>query len=169
MVILRGCARCGGDILTGDARNVRCLQCGHRPDLPIAELRRRGRRSKSGGISRPVDLGAILAALDVPADAPEGFVSAWGRQAMRMMRIRGRRVLAAMLGIRLRWRSCGRTSTPAFGAGYAGIYLVLGAVRRVSGRRVRVGDGGEASPAHLLVRACASWYVMWVRYAAKIA
>ena len=76
MVILRGCARCGGDILTGDARNVRCLQCGHRPDLPIAELRRRGRRSKSGGISKPVDLGAILAALDVPADAPEGFVSA---------------------------------------------------------------------------------------------
>ena len=44
--------------------------------LPIAELRRRGRRSKSGGISRPVDLGAILAALDVPADAAEGFVSA---------------------------------------------------------------------------------------------
>ena len=76
MVILRGCARCGGDILTGDARNVRCLQCGHRPDLPIAELRRRGRRSKSGGVSRPVDLGAILAALDVPADAAEGFVSA---------------------------------------------------------------------------------------------
>ena len=76
MVILRGCARCGGDILTGDARNVRCLQCGHRPDLPIAELRRRGRRSKGGGISRPVDLGAILAALDVPADAAEGFVSA---------------------------------------------------------------------------------------------
>ena len=76
MVILRGCARCGGDILTGDARNVRCLQCGHRPDLPIAELRRRGRRSRGGGISRPVDLGAILAALDVPADAPEGFVSA---------------------------------------------------------------------------------------------
>ena len=76
MVILRGCARCGGDILTGDRRNVRCLQCGHRPDLPIAELRRRGRRAKSGGISKPVDLGAILAALDVPADAPEGFVSA---------------------------------------------------------------------------------------------
>ena len=76
MVILRGCVRCGGDILTGDARNVRCLQCGHRPDLPIAELRRRGRRSKGGGVSRPVDLGAILAALDVPADAAEGFVSA---------------------------------------------------------------------------------------------
>ena len=76
MVILRGCARCGGDILTGDARNVRCLQCGHRPELPIAELRRQGRRAKSGGISRPVDLGAILAALDVPADVPEGFVSA---------------------------------------------------------------------------------------------
>ena len=76
MVILRGCVRCGGDILTGDARNVRCLQCGYRPDLPITELRRRGRRSRSGGISKPVDLGAILAALDVPADAPEGFVSA---------------------------------------------------------------------------------------------
>ena len=76
MVILRGCARCGGDILTGDARNVRCLQCGHRPEAPIAELRRRGRRSRSGGISKPVDLGAILAALDVPADAPEDFVSA---------------------------------------------------------------------------------------------
>ena len=75
MVILRGCARCGGDILTGDARNVRCLQCGHRPGLPIAELRRRGRRSRSGGISKPVDLGAILAALDVPANAPEGFVN----------------------------------------------------------------------------------------------
>ena len=76
MVILKGCARCGGDILTGDARNVRCLQCGHRQEAPIAELRRRGRRSRSGGISRPVDLGAILAALDAPADAPEGFVSA---------------------------------------------------------------------------------------------
>ena len=76
MVILRGCARCGGDLLTGDARNVRCLQCGHRPEAPIAELRRRGRRSRSGGIAKPVDLGAILAALDVPADAPEGFVSA---------------------------------------------------------------------------------------------
>ena len=160
MVILRGCARCGGDILTGDARNVRCLQCGHRPEAPIAELRRRGRRSKSGGISRPVDLGAILAALDVPSDAQEGFVSACEVEGMWMpwmMRIRGRRVLAATLGIRLRWRSCGRTSTPAFGAGCAGIYLVLGAVRRVSGRRVRVGGGGWASPAHLLVRACASW------------
>ena len=72
MVILKGCARCGGDILTGDARNVRCLQCGNRPEAPIAELRRRGRRSRSGGISKPVDLGAILAALDVP----EGFVNA---------------------------------------------------------------------------------------------
>ncbi len=76
MVILRGCVRCGGDILTGDARNVRCLQCGHRPEAPIAELRQRGRRAKSGGISKSVDLGAILAALDVPADAREGFVSA---------------------------------------------------------------------------------------------
>ena len=76
MVILKGCARCGGDILTGDARNVRCLQCGHRPEAPIAELRRRGRRAKSGGIAKPVNLEAILAALDAAADAPEGFVSA---------------------------------------------------------------------------------------------
>ena len=76
MAILKGCARCGGDILTGDARNVRCLQCGYRPEMTISEVRRRGRRAKSGGTSKPVDLGAILAALDVPADAPEGFVSA---------------------------------------------------------------------------------------------
>ena len=48
MAILRGCARCGGDVLTGDRWNVRCLQCGHRPDAPIAEIRRRAR----GGLGR---------------------------------------------------------------------------------------------------------------------
>ena len=64
MAILRGCARCGGDVLTGDRRNVRCLQCGHRPDAPIAEIRRRARGGRRRRVERPVDVEAFLAALD---------------------------------------------------------------------------------------------------------
>ena len=64
MAILRGCARCGGDVLTGDRRNVRCLQCGHRPDAPIAEIRRRARGGRGRRVERPVDVEAFLAALD---------------------------------------------------------------------------------------------------------
>ena len=77
MVILRGCGRCGGDILTGDAKNVRCLQCGHRPDLPISELRRRSRRGKRSEMPKPFDVDAVFAAYvipdDGPYDAPEDF------------------------------------------------------------------------------------------------
>ena len=64
MAILRGCARCGGDVLTGDRRNVRCLQCGHRPDAPIAEIRRRARGGRGRRVEGPVDVEAFLAALD---------------------------------------------------------------------------------------------------------
>ena len=69
MAILRGCARCGGDVLTGDRRNVRCLQCGHRPDAPIAEIRRRARGDGGRGVEGPVDVEAFLAALGVAEDA----------------------------------------------------------------------------------------------------
>ena len=64
MAILRGCARCGGDVLTGDRRNVRCLQCGHRPDAPIAEIRRRARGGLGRRVEGPVDVEAFLAALE---------------------------------------------------------------------------------------------------------
>ena len=64
MAILRGCARCGGDVLTGDRRNVRCLQCGHRPDAPIAEIRRRARGGLGRRVEGPVDVEAFLAALN---------------------------------------------------------------------------------------------------------
>ena len=64
MAILRGCARCGGDILTGDAKNVRCLQCGYRPEVPVAALRRRGRWAAQSRVPRPVDVEEILAAFD---------------------------------------------------------------------------------------------------------
>ena len=36
MVILRGCARCGGDILTGNAKNVRCVNTDTRQFSQIA-------------------------------------------------------------------------------------------------------------------------------------
>ena len=69
VVILRGCTRCGGDILTGDAKNVRCLQCGHAPKLSIAELRRRSRRGKRSETPKPFDVDAIFAAHSTPHDA----------------------------------------------------------------------------------------------------
>ena len=71
MVILRGCARCGGDVLTGDRRNVRCLQCGHRPEMPVAELRRRARGAGRRSLERPVDVEEILAALEAKGEEPD--------------------------------------------------------------------------------------------------
>ena len=71
MVILRGCARCGGDIITSDAKNVRCLQCGHRPELPVADLTRRRRRASQNKAQEPVDVEALLRILETPGDAPE--------------------------------------------------------------------------------------------------
>ena len=71
MAILRGCARCGGDVLTADARNVRCLQCGHRPQLPVSELRQRARGAKGRRVDPPVDLEAILAALDAEGEGAD--------------------------------------------------------------------------------------------------
>ena len=71
MVILRGCARCGGDIITSDAKNVRCLQCGHRPELPVADLTRRRRRASQNKAQEPVDVEALLRILETPDDAPE--------------------------------------------------------------------------------------------------
>jgi len=56
MAILRGCARCGGDILTGNAKNVRCLQCGHKPEASIAELRRQARRTRRMRTPEPIDV-----------------------------------------------------------------------------------------------------------------
>ena len=56
MAILRGCARCGGDILTADAKNVRCLQCGYEPEASIAELRRQARRAWRVRAPEPVSL-----------------------------------------------------------------------------------------------------------------
>ena len=70
MVILRGCARCGGDILTRDAKKVRCLQCGHRPELSIAELKRRNRRAVS---PKPISVDAIFAMDDVSEDVWDDF------------------------------------------------------------------------------------------------
>lgn len=72
MVILRGCARCGGDVLTGDRRNVRCLQCGYRPEMPVAELRRRARGEGRQMVERPVDVEAIFAALESGGEREEG-------------------------------------------------------------------------------------------------
>ena len=56
MAILRGCARCGGDILTGNAKNVRCLQCGHKPEASIAELRRQARRTRRMRTPEPINV-----------------------------------------------------------------------------------------------------------------
>ena len=74
MAILRGCARCGGDVLTGDMRNVRCLQCGHRPEMPLAEIRRRARGVVRRRVERPVDVEEILAALDAEGEEADGGV-----------------------------------------------------------------------------------------------
>ena len=68
MVILRGCARCGGDVLTGDRGNVRCLQCGHRPEMLVSELRRRARGAGRRSARRPVDVEEILAALEAEGE-----------------------------------------------------------------------------------------------------
>ena len=51
-------------MLTGDGRNVRCLQCGHRPEMPVAELRRRARGARRRRVERPVDVEEILAELE---------------------------------------------------------------------------------------------------------
>ncbi len=72
MVILRGCARCGGDVLTGDRWNVRCLQCGHRPEMPVSELRRRAGGARRRSLERPVDVEEILAELEAEGDAGDG-------------------------------------------------------------------------------------------------
>ena len=56
MAILRGCARCGGDILTADAKNVRCLQCGHRPEASLDEVRRRARRARRARTPEPINV-----------------------------------------------------------------------------------------------------------------
>ena len=71
MAILRGCARCGGDILTGNAKNVRCLQCGHRPEVSLAEVRRQARRTRRGPIPEPVRLEALLEAQGADPDTTE--------------------------------------------------------------------------------------------------
>lgn len=71
VVILKGCARCGGDILTADAKNVRCLQCGYRPALSVAAIRRQGRRAFRNGEQQPVDMEAVLRILETPDNAPE--------------------------------------------------------------------------------------------------
>lgn len=60
MVILRGCARCGGDILTADAKNVRCLQCGHKPEVSLDEVRRQARRTRRARMPEPVRLETLL-------------------------------------------------------------------------------------------------------------
>ena len=74
MVILRGCARCGGDVLTEDRRNVRCLQCGHRPEMPLAEMLRRARGAGQRRAEMPVDVEAILAELEAECEEPDDAV-----------------------------------------------------------------------------------------------
>lgn len=76
MVILRGCARCGGDILTGNAKNVRCLQCGHKPELSISELERQSRRSKRSETRKPFNIDALFNNLHTARDEPDGFLDA---------------------------------------------------------------------------------------------
>ena len=71
MVILRGCARCGGDIVTGDAKNVRCLQCGQKPEMPIAELTRRRRRARPDVQAAPISIDEIFATDRVSGDSAE--------------------------------------------------------------------------------------------------
>ena len=70
MIILRGCARCGGDILTRDAKNIRCLQCEYRPGLPIEELRRQSSRMMRDRHSAPkaANADAIADAQGAPQD-----------------------------------------------------------------------------------------------------
>ncbi len=71
MVILRGCARCGGDILTGNAKNVRCLQCGYKPEASIAELRRQARRTRCMRTPEPVNVTPLSSFQGGAPDATE--------------------------------------------------------------------------------------------------
>ena len=72
MVILRGCARCGGDVVTSNAKNVRCLQCGHKPELPIAELARQRRRLRPDPApAEPVSMDKIFEARRVSDDSAQ--------------------------------------------------------------------------------------------------
>lgn len=72
MVILRGCSRCGGDIVTSDAKNIRCLQCGHKPELPVAELARRRRRlRRDPAPAAPASIEEIFSAAHMPDDSAE--------------------------------------------------------------------------------------------------
>ena len=71
MVILRGCARCGGDILTGNARNVRCLQCGHKPDASLEELRRQTRQTRRAKTPTPVNVKSLFGVQCGAPDATE--------------------------------------------------------------------------------------------------
>lgn len=74
MVILKGCARCGGDILTGDAMNVRCLQCGHKPEVSLDEVRRQARRTRRARTPEPVRLETLLELQGGTASATEDDV-----------------------------------------------------------------------------------------------
>ena len=71
MVILRGCARCGGDILTADAKNVRCLQCGHKPEVSLDEVRRQARRTRRARTPTPVDVKLLSGIQSGMPDATE--------------------------------------------------------------------------------------------------
>ena len=78
MVILRGCGRCGGDILTGDAKNVRCLQCGYRPELPISDLRRRSRRDRRSELPKPFNVDSVFAGYVIPDNGPDNAPEDFG-------------------------------------------------------------------------------------------
>lgn len=71
MVILRGCARCGGDILTGDAKNVRCLQCGHKPEVSLDEVRRQARRTRRMRTPEPINVTLLSGVQGGMPDATE--------------------------------------------------------------------------------------------------
>ena len=81
MVIPKGCARCGGDIDAADEEDIRCVQCGHRPALPIAALRRQARLAARGESLKTIDADAALgmdgridgATHAAPHDARENF------------------------------------------------------------------------------------------------
>lgn len=87
-MILRGCPRCGGDVLTRDARNVRCLQCGHRPELPIAELRRRGRLPRARQGANSLRYGCFV--------RRAGWIGRCGRRCSGLRRRRFRRALPTL-------------------------------------------------------------------------
>jgi len=35
MILFKACPRCGGDVDTSHADDVRCIQCAHRPDVEV--------------------------------------------------------------------------------------------------------------------------------------